>query len=61
MEPFNDRFLNKMETLNEIFLLLISDCLPLLCGNISDPNIKYMIGWVIITIIGISTLISLFI
>jgi hypothetical protein len=43
---------------NELTILLIAIMLPAFTTFVTDPHIKYQIGWVVLGIIGINTIVN---
>jgi hypothetical protein len=58
VKPFKEALLNKLEIFNEICILLTSYHLSCFTMFVSDPLIKYNIGWSLLALTSLNMLVN---
>ena len=58
VKPYEDNVTNKLEIFNEICILLVSCFLITFTEYVSDINIRYSFGWIIIAIASLNILVN---
>jgi hypothetical protein len=58
-KPFTNNKLNKLEIMNEFFVILVSYHLILFNDYLPNPELRYSIGWSTITLTSLALLINM--